>query len=83
MSKTKAAGKANQKPPRPGKRLGVKIFGEQSAKPGNIIIRQRGTKFHPGKGTFMGRDFTIAAKMEGRVNFSTKQGKKIVEVIPE
>jgi len=82
MSKTKAAGKANQKPPRPGKRLGVKIFGEQMAQPGNIIIRQRGTKFHPGKGTAMGRDFTIFAKTKGKVVFGKKEGKKIIEVVP-
>ena len=82
MSKTKAAGKANQKPPRPGKRLGVKIFGEQRAQPGNIIVRQRGTNFYPGKGTAMGRDFTIFSKTEGKVNFVKKQGKKVIEVVP-
>ncbi|MBP8591296.1 50S ribosomal protein L27 [Candidatus Shapirobacteria bacterium] len=82
MSKTKTAGKANQKPPRPGKRLGVKIYGEQLAQPGNIIIRQRGTKFHPGKGVAMGRDFTIFAKVKGKVNFRQKEGKKFVEVVP-
>ena len=44
-----------------GKRLGVKVFGGQSASPGNIIIRQRGTKFYPGRGTMIGRDHTILA----------------------
>ena len=52
------------------------------AQPGNIIIRQRGTEFHPGKGTAMGRDFTIFAKAKGKVVFGKKEGKKIIEVIP-
>ncbi|MCX7881293.1 MAG: 50S ribosomal protein L27 [Patescibacteria group bacterium] len=64
-----------------GKRLGVKIFGGQTAKPGNIIVRQRGTKFHPGQGVILGRDFTIMAVKEGKVVFSIKQGKNYVNVV--
>ncbi|MEL7162603.1 MAG: 50S ribosomal protein L27 [Bacteroidota bacterium] len=51
------------------KRLGVKLFGGQVAKAGNIIIRQRGTKYHPGNNVYMGKDFTIHAKVDGTVSF--------------
>lgn len=80
MAKEKTKGKTRQQRPRPGKRLGVKIFGGQKVKPGNIIVRQRGTKFHPGEGVGMGRDFTIFALKEGAVSFKTRQGKKIIYV---
>ncbi len=62
------------------KRLGVKIFGGQKALPGNIIIRQRGTKFHPGNGVLMGNDYTIYAHKQGVVNFSRKQGDTFVNI---
>ena len=55
------------------KRLGVKLFGGQYAKAGNIIVRQRGTKFHPGENVYMGKDFTIHAKIEGHVDFKKKR----------
>jgi len=77
----KTGGKLKQKPPRPGKRLGVKVFAGQKVIPGNIIVRQRGSNFHPGLGTDMGKDFTIFAVKEGLVNFKKNKGKKIVEVI--
>jgi len=80
MSQTKSKGKTRQQKPRPGKRLGVKIFGGQKVKPGNIIVRQRGTKFHPGKGVGMGRDFTLFALKSGEVKFKIKHGKKIIYV---
>jgi large subunit ribosomal protein L27 len=54
-----------------GQRLGVKVFGGQSVIPGNIIIRQHGTKYHPGKGVGLGRDFTIFATVEGHVKFES------------
>ena len=62
------------------KRLGVKIYGSEKVIPGNIIVRQKGTKFHPGKGTKMGRDFTIYAIREGTVLFKQKLGNKVVAV---
>ena len=77
----KASGKVNQKPPRVGKRLGIKLYAGEEVSSGNIIIRQRGSTFHPGKGTLMGKDFTIQAISKGKVNFKTLKGKKIVEVI--
>ena len=52
------------------KRLGVKLFGGEHAIPGNIIVRQRGTKFHPGNNVYMGRDFTLHARVEGLVKFT-------------
>lgn len=63
------------------KRLGVKLYGGQKAFPGNIIIRQRGTKVHPGVGVIMGRDFTLMAIREGLVHFRINQGRQFVEVI--
>jgi large subunit ribosomal protein L27 len=58
------------------KRLGVKIFGGQSAIAGNIIIRQRGTVYHPGKNVGLGRDFTIFALTDGVVEFRKTKGDK-------
>lgn len=64
------------------KRLGVKLFGGQICKAGNIIIRQRGTKYHPGENVGMGKDHTIFALIDGVVEFKTRRGKKIVFVQP-
>ena len=58
------------------KRLGVKIFGGQPAIAGNIIIRQRGTQYHPGKNVGVGRDFTIFAVTDGMVEFRKTKGDK-------
>lgn len=80
MAKTKAGGKTRQQTPRVGKRLGVKIFGGQEVRAGNIIIRQRGTKFHPGSGVGIGRDHTLFALKDGVVEFIKRQGKKIVTI---
>ncbi|HUS59848.1 MAG TPA: 50S ribosomal protein L27 [Nevskiaceae bacterium] len=82
MAKTKASGKTRQQSPRPGKRLGLKIYGDQKVKLGNIILRQRGTKFHPGTGVGMGRDFTLFALRDGIVQFKRRFGKKIVTISP-
>lgn len=65
------------------KRLGVKIFGGQTAKAGNVILRQRGTEYHPGKGVGIGKDHTIFALIDGQVVFTTKrQDRRYVAVIP-
>mgnify|MGYP003340706966 CR=1 FL=1 len=58
------------------KRLGVKIYGGQSANAGNIILRQRGTEYHPGKNVGVGRDFTIFALADGVVEFKKSKGDK-------
>lgn len=83
MAHTKSAGTTRQNKDSISKRLGVKIYGGQKANPGNIIIRQKGTKFHPGEGVLMGRDFTLFAIKEGLVNFKTKQGRQLVEVVSD
>lgn len=63
------------------KRLGVKVFGGELAKPGYVIIRQRGTKVNAGKGVLLSRDHTIIALREGKVKFYQKQGEKYVSVV--
>ena len=63
-------------------RLGIKRFGGQAVIPGNIIVRQRGTKFYPGSGVMMGRDNTIFAVIEGQVSFTTSRNRKHVNVVP-
>ncbi len=63
-----------------GKRLGVKLFGGQAAEPGNIIIRQKGTKVNAGPGTMLTRDFTIMALKKGTVKFYTRMGDTYVKV---
>ena len=59
-----------------GKRLGVKKFGGEKVVAGNIIIRQRGTKWHPGNNVYMGRDYTIHANVDGNVYFD-KKGRRV------
>jgi large subunit ribosomal protein L27 len=66
-----------------GKRLGVKIFGGQEAKAGNVILRQRGTSYHPGKGVGIGKDHTIFALVDGTVLFTVKrEDRRYVSVTP-
>ena len=66
-----------------GRRLGVKKFGGEKVIPGNIIIRQRGTKVHPGNNVGMGKDHTIFALVEGTVKFENKsRSQKKVSVVP-
>lgn len=80
MAHTKSGGKTRQHSQRAGKRLGLKIFGGEKVKVGQIIIRQRGTKFHPGQGVQMGRDHTLFAIKEGIVQFKKRQGDNLVVV---
>ena len=80
MAHTKATGKTNQKATRPGKRLGIKVFGGMKIKTGMIIARQRGTKFLPKIGTKMGKDFTIFAMRNGVVEFSKINKKTYISV---
>lgn len=63
-------------------RLGVKRFGGEVVKAGNILVRQRGTKFLPGLNVGLGRDYTIFSLIDGQVNFVTKKGKKVLNVLP-
>jgi len=80
MAHTKSQGAVKGNRDSISKRLGLKMFGGQKVKAGNIILRQRGTKINPGRGAFMGRDFTVSAAIPGIVSFRTLRGKKIVEV---
>lgn len=62
------------------KRLGVKVYGGQMVQPGNIIIRQRGTRVNPGLGTVLGKDFTVMAVKKGMVKFYIRKGERYVMV---
>ena len=83
MAHKKAGGSSRNGRDSAGRRLGVKKFGGQSVIPGNIIVRQRGTKFHAGANVGMGKDHTIFATLEGRVSFARKAGDRVlVSVTP-
>lgn len=82
MAKKKASGSTTQHTSRSGKRRGVKIFGGQKVTTGMIIVRQKGTKFHPGEGVGKGRDFTLFALRPGIVKFSIKQSRQYISVFP-
>ncbi len=81
MAHKKAGGSSRNGRDSAGKRLGVKIYGGQTVIPGNIIVRQRGTKFYPGAGVDMGLDHTLFAVVEGKVLFREKSGKMVVSVV--
>ena len=83
MAHKKAGGSSRNGRDSQGRRLGVKRFGDETVLPGNILIRQRGTKYRAGYGVKMGRDHTLYALIEGRVTFSIRQGDQIVSVKPE
>ncbi len=83
MAHKKAGGSSRNGRDSIGRRLGVKKFGGQAVVPGNIIVRQRGTKFHPGANVGIGKDHTIFAIAEGRVSFVRKaKGRVYVGVEP-
>ena len=83
MAHKKAGGSSRNGRDTAGRRLGVKKFGGESVVPGNIIIRQRGTKWHPGDNVGLGRDHTIFALVEGKVAFANKRGgRTFVSVEP-
>ena len=74
MAHKKAGGSSRNGRDSESKRLGVKKYGGELVIPGNILVRQRGTKFHPGRNVGMGTDHTLFAKVEGHVKFETKSG---------
>ena len=80
MSHVKAGGATRQASPRPGKRRGLKKFGGETVKVGQIIIRQVGTRTRPGVGVGMGRDYTLFAMKDGIVSFFTRLGRAFVTV---
>lgn len=81
MAHVKSGGATRQHAQRAGKRLGVKIFGGQAIKTGQIIARQRGAEFHAGKNTELGRDFTLFALTDGTVKFRKLNGVNYVDVV--
>ncbi len=81
MAHVKSGGATRQHAQRPGKRLGVKIYGGQEVKTGQIIVRQRGAQFHSGENTSLGRDFSLYATSPGKVNFKKNKGINFVEVV--
>jgi large subunit ribosomal protein L27 len=84
MAHKKAGGSTRNGRDSKPKFLGVKRYGEQFVIPGNILVRQRGTRFHAGPGVGIGRDHTLYARIEGIVQFITKgkQNRKYVTVVP-
>ena len=84
MAHKKSGGSSNNGRDSEGRRLGIKKFGGESVIAGNIIVRQRGTQYHPGKNVGMGKDHTIFAKTAGKVEFVKKAGDKtFVSVVTE
>jgi large subunit ribosomal protein L27 len=83
MAHKKAAGSTRNGRDSESKRLGVKLYGGQVVTAGNIIVRQRGTKFHPGTGVGLGRDHTLFALSDGVIKFETKgpKNRKFVSVV--
>tara|TARA_B100000686_G_C16583425_1_gene859381 strand:- start:21 stop:272 length:252 start_codon:yes stop_codon:yes gene_type:complete len=82
MATKKAGGSSRNGRDSAGRRLGVKKFGGEIVISGNIIVRQRGTKFHPGSNVGMGKDHTLFAKSNGKVFFKKKRTRTFVSVIP-
>ncbi|GHE65132.1 50S ribosomal protein L27 [Camelimonas fluminis] len=82
MAHKKAGGSSRNGRDSDGRRLGVKKFGGEAVVAGNIIVRQRGTRVHPGANVGMGKDHTLFALTEGAVRFGIKLGRSIVSVVP-
>jgi large subunit ribosomal protein L27 len=83
MAHKKAGGSSRNGRDSPGQRLGLKIFGGENVIAGNILARQRGTKWHPGQNVGLGKDHTLFALCDGRVEFRTRsKGRVFVSVVP-
>ena len=83
MAHKKAGGSSRNGRDSAGRRLGVKKFGDERVLAGNIIIRQRGTKWHAGNNVGTGKDHTLFALIDGKVSFATKaKGRKVVSIVP-
>lgn len=81
MSKTKGGGSTRNGRDSAAKRLGVKVFDGTAVTAGSIIVRQRGTHFHPGEGVGRGGDDTLFALRDGTVKFAARKGRKLVDVL--
>lgn len=82
MSKTKGGGSTRNGRDSNAQRLGVKVFDGTMIHAGTILVRQRGTRFHPGKNVGIGKDDTLFALSEGSVKFGERRGRKVVDVVP-
>ena len=83
MAHKKGVGSSKNGRESESKRLGVKIFGGQGATAGNILVRQRGTKHHPGENVYMGKDHTLHAQVNGIVKFTKKRNNRsYVSIVP-
>lgn len=83
MSKTKGGGSTRNGRDSQAQRLGVKVFDGTQVTAGSIIVRQRGTKFHPGDNVGKGKDDTLFATSDGFVKFGSKNGRRIVNILDE
>ncbi len=82
MAHKKAGGSSRNGRDSDGRRLGVKKFGGEAVVGGNIIVRQRGTKWHPGRNVGIGKDHTLFALCDGKVEFRSSRGRSSVSVVP-
>jgi large subunit ribosomal protein L27 len=82
VSKTKGAGSTKNGRDSNAQRLGVKVYDGTVVSAGSIIVRQRGTKFHPGENVGRGGDDTLFALTEGSVKFGTRRGRRVVDILP-
>jgi large subunit ribosomal protein L27 len=82
MSKTKGGGSTRNGRDSNAQRLGVKVFGGTAITAGTILVRQRGTRFHPGKNVGKGKDDTLFSLVDGTVEFGMSRGRKTVNVLP-
>jgi large subunit ribosomal protein L27 len=82
MSKTKGAGSTKNGRDSHSKRLGVKVYDGTAVNAGTIIVRQRGTRFHPGENVGRGNDDTLFALAAGKVKFGERRGRKLVDILP-
>ena len=83
MSKTKSGGSTRNGRDSAAKRLGPKVFDGQRVEAGAIIVRQRGTRIHPGENVGRGSDDTLYAKAAGSVKYGQRKGRRLVDVLPE
>ena len=83
MSKTKGAGSTKNGRDSQAKRLGVKVYDGTAVNAGTIIVRQRGTRIHPGENVGRGGDDTLFALADGRVKFGERRGRKLVNILPD
>ena len=83
MSKTKGGGSTRNGRDSAAQRLGVKVYDGQVVSPGTIIVRQRGTHFHPGEQVGRGGDDTLFALADGKVKFGSRKGRRLVDVLPD